>query len=202
MLYSDYDEEDMARVKQETSARDVRALHDARSEAQRLGQELSAKHVAQIREAVEKLVKAEHDRPTAPVTVVSTVLWSAGEVLLGKRASTCDAPGLWCCPGGKADTPGLLVEHAVREIAEETGLVVAPETLRALPAWREYVDEHGQSFTVVYFERVGSINRSEARCAEPDRFEGWSFWDPFKLPNSMFEGEKLAIAASAARGLM
>jgi 8-oxo-dGTP pyrophosphatase MutT (NUDIX family) len=130
-----------------------------------------------------------------PITVVSVVCWSAGEILLGLRDGG-DASGVWCCPGGKADTPGGLREHACREVQEEVGLVIAPDDLVPLPAWREYTDEHGQIFACVYYATREPVKRSDLRCMEPDKFAGWSFWWPDRLPEHMFDGERRAIAAA------
>lgn len=144
-------------------------------------------------------------RRKPPITVVTTVCWSIwepDEVLLGQRKGG-DAAGVWCSPGGKADDPDeSLREAAARELRQETGVMLAPGDLVQLPVWSEYVAEDGQRFTCVYFEAKTRIGRSDVRCAEPDKFEGWSFWRPGKLPALMFNGDRAAVYAAAAKRLL
>ncbi|MEU9833927.1 NUDIX domain-containing protein [Streptosporangium sp. NPDC048047] len=60
-----------------------------------------------------------------------------GRLLVGRMSSSTAAPGRWQPPGGSAEPPGdaepldlaALARHAVRELAEETGLDTAPDEL-------------------------------------------------------------------------
>ena len=49
----------------------------------------------------------------------------------------------WMTPGGGVDPGESIAEAAARELAEETGLVVAPEDLGERVAWREGHAEFG-----------------------------------------------------------
>jgi bifunctional NMN adenylyltransferase/nudix hydrolase len=71
--------------------------------------------------------------PYAPVFVtVDLVLCCAGHVLLIQRAQD-PGRGLWALPGGFVEPRDTLYQSAVRELAEETGLRLLPDTLaRAL----------------------------------------------------------------------
>lgn len=140
------------------------------------------------------VAKWERSRPVAPITVVSAVLWLAGHVVLGKRVGQY-ANGVWCCPGGKADAPGRLMDHVIREVKEETGLILGSDCLREVPVWREYIDENGQVFTCVYYE-ASIIGCSDPVALEPDKISEWRLFSPFDLPERMFDGEKAVIMRS------
>jgi len=67
--------------------------------------------------------------PYAPVFVtVDLVLCCAGHVLLIERARD-PGQGLWALPGGFVEPRDTLYQSAVRELEEETGLRLLPETL-------------------------------------------------------------------------
>ncbi|MBX3162780.1 MAG: NUDIX hydrolase [Deltaproteobacteria bacterium] len=57
------------------------------------------------------------------VAVGAIVLDAAGKALLVERARAPGA-GLWTVPGGKVETGETLVQAVVREVLEETGIVV------------------------------------------------------------------------------
>jgi bifunctional NMN adenylyltransferase/nudix hydrolase len=67
--------------------------------------------------------------PYAPVFVtVDLVLQCAGHVLLIQRAKD-PGQGLWALPGGFVEPRDTLYQSALRELEEETGLRLLPETL-------------------------------------------------------------------------
>jgi dATP pyrophosphohydrolase len=63
-----------------------------------------------------------------PVSVLVVIHTAAGQVLLMERA---DAPGYWQSVTGSQDAGETLVETAVREVREETGLDAAQFGLTA-----------------------------------------------------------------------
>ena len=79
------------------------------------------------------------DRPVQRTTARVVVLDPAGRVvLLGARLPDPSVPPdevlFWYTPGGGVEDGESLREAAVRELAEEIGLVVAPEDLEG-PVW-------------------------------------------------------------------
>jgi len=67
--------------------------------------------------------------PYAPTFVtVDVVLQCAGHVLLIQRAQD-PGQGLWALPGGFLEPRDLLLQSAVRELEEETGLRLLPDAL-------------------------------------------------------------------------
>lgn len=63
--------------------------------------------------------------PSAPLVGVGAVIVQNGRVLLVQRAKE-PAKGRWSIPGGLIEIGELLTEAVVREVREETGLVVEP----------------------------------------------------------------------------
>ncbi|KRE96072.1 hypothetical protein ASG76_03220 [Nocardioides sp. Soil774] len=62
-----------------------------------------------------------------------TLVDPRGRVLMQERDEHAPAwPDLWCFPGGGLEGDERPVEGAVRELAEETGVVVAPDDLTDL----------------------------------------------------------------------
>lgn len=66
--------------------------------------------------------------PLRPVLAVSAAIFRAGEVLLVQRARP-PAQGLFTLPGGGVEPGETLAAAVAREVAEETGLAIAPLAL-------------------------------------------------------------------------
>src|SRR5579872_4205287 len=85
-----------------------------------------------------------HERtyPARPYIAVSAAVFRDGRVLIVRRAQP-PAAGLYTLPGGVVELGETLVEAAMREILEETGLEIAPLTL---VGYRQVIirDGHGR----------------------------------------------------------
>lgn len=66
--------------------------------------------------------------PSAPIVAIGAVIVDAGRVLLVRRGSE-PLKGEWSLPGGALELGESLCEGLVREVREETGLVVEPVEL-------------------------------------------------------------------------
>ena len=64
--------------------------------------------------------------PVRPVVGIGVVIWRGSRVLLIRRAQPPRA-GEWSLPGGHQELGETVIETAVREAQEETGLVVEPK---------------------------------------------------------------------------
>lgn len=80
--------------------------------------------------------------PARPILAVSAAIFRNRQVLLVRRARA-PARGLFTLPGGVVEVGETLVDAVIREVAEETGLSVAPATIAG---YREVVDRdsHGR----------------------------------------------------------
>jgi ADP-ribose pyrophosphatase YjhB (NUDIX family) len=72
--------------------------------------------------------KMQREFPSAPLLGVGAVIVEAGRVLLVKRG-TEPLKGHWSMPGGLIELGEGLLNAVVREVSEETGLVVEPVEL-------------------------------------------------------------------------
>jgi ADP-ribose pyrophosphatase YjhB (NUDIX family) len=71
------------------------------------------------------MTKVQREFPQSPLVGVGAVVVHEGRVLLVRRGSE-PLKGHWTLPGGVLEVGETLVEGVVREVREETGLVVEP----------------------------------------------------------------------------
>jgi mutator protein MutT len=80
-------------------------------------------------------MEISHNPATAVIDVAIAALWrrhdGGVEVLITRRPHTAHLGGSWELPGGKVRPCEAPAEAAVREVAEETGIHIAPS--RVLP---------------------------------------------------------------------
>jgi 8-oxo-dGTP pyrophosphatase MutT (NUDIX family)/SAM-dependent methyltransferase len=99
------------------------------------------------------------------IDVVAAVIEREGRFLLGKRsAHKTNAPGYWCPISGRVEVGESHAEAVVREVCEETGLVV-----EALEKVAE-CDTHDGS-AVMHWWRVRPLNLDAARLANDEHSE-------------------------------
>ena len=111
---------------------------------------------------------------TAPPTGVSAAIFNdAGEVLLVERGKP-PYEGAWSLPGGGIEDGETIVEAAIREVAEETGLRFEPLGIGTRLAVAE------RSLVVLVGKAAGEVrSASDARAV---RWQGLPF--PEALPTT------------------
>ena len=123
------------------------------------------------------------DRSTTTVRtdfVQVTLVDPRGRVLMQERDEHAPAwPDMWCFPGGGLEEGESPVAGAVRELAEETGVVVAPEDLTDLGRFALVTAERGTLHFHAFVART-TLSGRDVRC-----FEGRQmvFVDPERLPD-------------------
>lgn len=70
----------------------------------------------------------QREFPSAPLVGVGAVIVRGGRVLLVQRGRE-PAKGRWSIPGGLIEIGEMLTEAVVREVREETGLIIEPVEL-------------------------------------------------------------------------
>ncbi|MFI8415893.1 NUDIX hydrolase [Serratia sp. NPDC078593] len=126
----------------------------------------------------------------AVLTGVGVIIINAqGEILLGKRCGK-HAP-FWSIPGGHLEAGESFEQCAQREIAEETGLDIAPPLFigvsNNLQTWRAE-NKHTVSICMVVTHPGGEPQlREPAKCAE------WRWFALDELPEPHFEASQMAI---------
>ena len=132
------------------------------------------------------------------VVDVHVILRRAGLVLLLRRAGSVFASGQLCLPSGHLERGESIVQAAVRETREETGIVLVAASLRHV------VSVHQRNPGTVD-TRIGFAFEPGAWCgepviAEPDNHSELLWADPAALPADIAE-YTAALLTAAGRGL-
>jgi 8-oxo-dGTP diphosphatase len=104
----------------------------------------------------------------------------AGRVLLGRRRGSHGA-GYYAAPGGHLEYGESFAATARREVCEETGLEITD--LRLLSVGN-YLFEGTRHYVDIDF--VCEAPHGEPQLREPEKCEGWAWYDPDELPEPLF----------------
>ena len=109
-----------------------------------------------------------------------TLVDPRGRVLMQERDEHAPVwPDMWCFPGGGLDDGEAPVDGACRELAEETGVVVAPEDLTDLGRFELVTEDRGTFWFHAFVART-SLNDGDVECHEGRQM---LFVDPDRLPD-------------------
>ena len=109
-----------------------------------------------------------------------TLVDPRGRVLMQERDEHAPAwPDMWCLPGGGLDEGEEPVDGACRELAEETGVVVAPEDLTDLGRFELVTADHGTLWFHAFVART-TLSDRDVECHEGRQMV---FVDPARLPD-------------------
>lgn len=126
------------------------------------------------------------------------VLVERGErILMLRRAGTGFFDGLYSLPGGHVEPGESLIEAAVRELEEETGLRAGAETLDYLGVVHRLSDTN----RIDFFFRVTRW-RGEPWLREPDRCDDLCWFDACALPDATVPYVREALDAGAGPWLL
>ncbi len=109
------------------------------------------------------------------------------QVLLGLRKGS-HGEGEYAFPGGHLEYKESFKNCALREIAEECGVKVKNLRFQCLSNVDKYQPHH---YVLIGF--AADWESGEPQVLEPDRCEGWQWFDLNNLPGNLFEMSKLII---------
>lgn len=110
------------------------------------------------------------------------------QVLLGKRLNSFKA-GSYGLPGGRIKLGEKLLNCAKRELKEETNLEA--KSLEYLVVIKEWQKEKNNDF--VHFIYLCTNWSGELQLLEPNKCEGWKWFDLNKLPKNILQGHLAGI---------
>jgi 8-oxo-dGTP diphosphatase len=108
-----------------------------------------------------------------------------GKLLMGKRGNVF-GKGSWALPGGHLEVNEKTVDCVVRELDEEVG--IKPLDMKLLGVVNDVADVPGQTGHYVRFVYHIVGYSGEITNKEPDKCEGWEWFDKNKLPEPTFVG--------------
>ena len=130
------------------------------------------------------------------------MLIRGGKVLLGlrhsdaaKASSALHGEGTWTMPGGKMEFGESFEAGGVREVAEETGIMLAEENLEVISLANNIVPD-------AHFVTIGLLCEKfsgEPKVMEPDEITEWRWFPLDALPTPVFFPSKKVLDNYAAK---
>jgi 8-oxo-dGTP pyrophosphatase MutT (NUDIX family) len=134
----------------------------------------------------------------ASIVDVHVILRRRGRVLLLRRTGDVYASGQLCLPSGHLELGESILQAAVRETAEETGIALDPAELRHVLSIHQRTPETGHARIGFAFEPRQW--NGEPVNAEPHKHSGLVWADPAALPPDTV-GYAAAVITAVERGL-
>lgn len=116
-----------------------------------------------------------------PKTGIGVMIFKDGKVLLGKRKSAHGA-GEYAFPGGHLEYMESFEECAKRETREEAGIEIKNIRFLMLANLKEYAPKH-----YVHINVIADWESGEPTVMEPEKCEGWDWYDLENLPQPIFK---------------
>jgi 8-oxo-dGTP diphosphatase len=129
-----------------------------------------------------ELTEQRDGKPTLPVGVSVLLVDSANRILLGERMNNT-ASGMFSTPGGRIELDEDMVDCAIRETKEETGLIVDAEDVRII-GFKEHF-RYGNHYVMFYAEVrrwSGTLTNTE-----PHKCKEWQWFSLSEIPENCTE---------------
>lgn len=115
-----------------------------------------------------------------PKVGIGVMVFKDGKVLMGKRKNA-HGEGLFAWPGGHMEAMESFEECAKREVREETGMEIENIRFLRLMNFKDHAPKH-----YVDIALMADWQSGEPRVMEPEKCEGWNWYDPDQLPTPQF----------------
>ncbi|PKA49282.1 Nudix hydrolase 1 [Apostasia shenzhenica] len=127
-----------------------------------------------------------HASDRRPQVAVAVFVVKGSSVLLGRRLSIIGC-GTFALPGGRLEFAGETLEDcARREVKEETGLEVGLVELQTVVNTVARNGPDPSHFVTFIMRAVPTNSGQEPVNLEPDKCEGWSWYEWAWLPRPLF----------------
>lgn len=120
---------------------------------------------------------------------IGILIFKEGKILLGKRKGD-HGIGEYAVPGGDLDYMESFEHCARREVQEETGIEIDNIRFLNLQNLKAYNPKH-----YVDIGLIADWKSGEPKNLEPDKCEGWGWYEISDLPQPLFESIKDNIQA-------
>ncbi|NIE99229.1 NUDIX domain-containing protein [Pantoea sp. Acro-805] len=117
----------------------------------------------------------------SPQVGVGVLIFRDGKLLLGRRKGS-HGSGDWSAPGGHLEFGESPEACAQREVLEETGLVLGKLHNAAFVS--NLFPEVNKHYITLLLVAHGS--QGEPQLIEPEKCEGWQWFEPNALPQPLF----------------
>jgi 8-oxo-dGTP diphosphatase len=133
---------------------------------------------------------------------VGVIVMRGTKILMGKRKGSHGA-GTYSVPGGHLEFGETVGTCAKREVLEETGIVINDPLFQA-GFTNDYFEEESKHYATLFV--ASRYNEGEAQNLEPEKCEGWDWYDLAELPEPLFLPfknymEKVYVSLKANEGM-
>ena len=111
---------------------------------------------------------------------IGVMIIKDGKILLGKRKGS-HGEGEFAFPGGHLEYMESFEDCARREVKEETNIEIKNVKFLRLSNLKDYAPKH---YVDIGF--VAEWESGEPRVMEPEKIDGWSWYDIDNLPTPLF----------------
>lgn len=124
-----------------------------------------------------------------PKVGIGVMVFKDGKILLQKRKGSHGA-GEYSFPGGHLEYMESFEDCARRETLEEAGITIKNLKFLLLSNLKDYAPKH-----YVHMNFVADWESGEPKIMEPDKCDGWGWYDPDNLPTPYFKTMPVCLEA-------